>query len=46
MDNLLTASFWARYLLWDKSDIFEAIKNIESETGITIKFTKNTIEKH
>jgi len=25
-ENLLTASFWARHLLWSKQDIFDAIK--------------------
>lgn len=45
-DNLYTASFWARYLLWEKTDIFDAIDHIEKETGIKIKYTKNTIERH
>jgi hypothetical protein len=44
--NLLTASFWARYLLWEKPDIFEAIAEIEKNTGLQIKYTKNTIQKH
>jgi hypothetical protein len=42
----MTSSFWARYLLWEDSDIFKAIENIEKQTGIKIKFTKRTIEKH
>jgi hypothetical protein len=32
-------------LLWEKVDIFEALANIEKEMGITVKYTKNTIEK-
>jgi hypothetical protein len=45
-ENLETASFWSRYLLWENTDIFEAIKEIEKKMGCEIKFTKNTIDKH
>lgn len=27
--NILTASFWSRYLLWEKINIEDAIKYIE-----------------
>ena len=45
-DNLYTASFWARYLLWEKTDIIDAIKSIESASGFKIKYTPKTIERH
>ena len=32
--------------MWENSDIFEAIKEIEKRMGCEIKYTKNTIEKH
>jgi hypothetical protein len=41
-----TASFWARYLLWENADIFTAIKEIETRMGCEIKYTQKTIEKH
>lgn len=37
---------WSRYLLWEKSDIFEAIKHIEEKAKCKVVFTRNTIEKH
>ena len=45
-NNLLTASFWSRYLLWEKTNIEDAIKNIETQAGVKIKYTINTIKKH
>lgn len=45
-ENLETASFWSRFLLWENTDIFQAIADIEKKMGCEIKFTKNTIEKH
>ena len=45
-DNLYTSSFWARYLLWEKENIEDAIKHIEDIAGIKIKYTKNTILAH
>lgn len=46
VDNIETASFWSRYLLWEKSDIFDAIKNIEEKAKCKIIFTPNTIMRH
>jgi len=31
-----TAGFWSRWLLWERSNIGSAIKNIESKFGLTI----------
>jgi hypothetical protein len=45
-ENMKTASFWARYLLWENEDIFTAIKEIETRMGCEIKYTQKTIEKH
>ncbi len=45
-ENFKSASFWSRYLLWEKTNIFDAISNIQNETGMVIKFTPNTIKKH
>lgn len=45
-ENMKTASFWARFLLWENADIFAAIKEIETRLGCEIKFTQKTIEKH
>lgn len=46
MENLKTASFWSRYLLWEKPEFYDALQEIENKTGIKIKYTKNTIDKH
>lgn len=45
-DNLETASYWSRFLLWNDTDIFQSIQDIEKTMGCQIKFTKNTIDKH
>lgn len=41
----MTASFWARYLLWQFPTIEEAIKYIQEEANIKIKYTKNSIDR-
>lgn len=45
-ENYLTRSFWSRWLLWEKEDIYDAIKHIEANTNLKIQLTKNTIDKH
>lgn len=45
-ENLETASFWSRYLLWDDPDIFETIPRIEEKMKCKIQFTKNTVARH
>lgn len=45
-DNLKTASYWSRWLLWEFKDIFDAIKFIEERQNIKIKYTPNTIKRH
>jgi len=45
-ENLKTAAYWAKNLLWNKHNIEDAIKDIESRQNIQIKYTPNTIQKH
>ena len=39
--GIRTAGFWARWLLWEKKTISEAIKNIEQKFNISIKVLNN-----
>lgn len=45
-ENLKTAAYWSKNLLWNKHNIEDAIKDIEERQNIKIKYTPNTIQKH
>lgn len=36
--GLGTAGFWSRWLLWNKSSLFDSIKDVEKRFGIQIRF--------
>ena len=38
--NIQSPAFWARWLLWEKTTLSEAIKNIENKFDVKIKFMK------
>lgn len=36
--GLKTAGFWSRYLLWEKPNLKDAIKNLENKFNLKIKY--------
>jgi len=39
-NNTLTAGFWSKWILWNKPNINDAIKDTEKKFNINIKFIK------
>lgn len=39
-DDINTAGFWSRWLLWEKKDLLKAIKYIERKEGVKLEYNQ------